>query len=36
MMINIITFHSEGKAIYNCRAKNDYYYHEGREGISEL
>ncbi len=31
MMINIITTYSEGKAIYNCRAKNDYYYHKGRE-----
>ena len=32
MMINIITTYSEGKAIYNCRAKNDDYYHKGREG----
>ncbi len=32
MMINIITVYSKGKAIYNCRAKNDDYYHKGREG----
>ena len=32
MMINIITIYPEGKAIYNCRAKNDDYYHKGREG----
>ncbi len=32
MMINIITTYYEGKAIYNCLGKNDYYYHKGREG----
>ena len=32
MMINIITTYSDGKAIYNCRTKNDDYYHKGREG----
>ena len=31
-MRNIITIYSEGKAIYNCRAKNDDSYHKGREG----
>ena len=32
MMINIITLYSEGKTIKNCRAKNDDFYHKGREG----
>ncbi len=32
MMVNIITIYPAGKALYNCRAKNDYYYHKVREG----
>ncbi len=32
MMTNFITIYSKGKAIYNCCAKNDDYYHKGREG----
>ncbi len=32
MMINIITMYSNSKAIYNCHANNDDYYHKGREG----
>ena len=32
MMINIITLYSKGKAIKNCRAKNDDFYCKGREG----
>ncbi len=32
MMINIITLYSEGRAIKNCGAKNDDFYHKGREG----
>ena len=35
MMINIITVYSKGKAIYNCPAKNDDYYHKGREGAGQ-
>ncbi len=36
MMINIIIIYPEGKTIYNCHAKKDDYYHEGREGVIEL
>ncbi len=32
MMINIITIYAEGKDIYNCGAKNDYYNHKGTQG----
>ena len=36
MMINIITIYNEGKTIYSRCAKNDDYYHKGREGDKEL